>query len=249
MARYQLILAYDGTNYLGFQRQADGVTIQGEVETALRKLNWKGSSIVAAGRTDRGVHARGQVVAFDLDWGHSPADLGAALNANLPADIAVQAVTEAAPDFHPRYDARSRRYQYHLYCQAVRDPLRERFCWRVWPPVDVQLLERATSDLIGRHNFAAFGTPTRADGGTLRTVMEAGWRFAPQGADHDELIFDIRANSYLYHMVRRLVYFLVAIGQGKAAVTAMQERLQNATQGMVQGLAPAHGLVLVDVQY
>ncbi len=129
MARYQVILAYDGADFFGFQRQADGCgqrTVQGVVEQALRRIGWQGRAILFAGRTDVGVHASGQVIAFDLDWLHSTDALLAALNANLPADVAAQAAQLAADDFHPRYDARARCYRYRLFCQPRRDPLRER---------------------------------------------------------------------------------------------------------------------------
>ena len=140
MARYQVILAYDGTGFVGSQRQAkksDGLslsklrTVQGELEKALRKLGWVGRSVLLAGRTDSGVHAVGQVASFDLDWQHADGDLLRALNANLPADVAARDVRIAPPKFHPRFDATSRRYRYRLFCQQVRDPSREKSAWRL----------------------------------------------------------------------------------------------------------------------
>ena len=136
MARYQVILAYDGTRFLGSQRQANSRTVQGELEKALRKVGWSGTSVLIAGRTDAGVHASGQVAAFDFDWSYADDVLGRALNANLPVDMAVREVRVAADDFHPRFDASSRRYRYRLFCQPVRDPLRETLAWRTWPAVD-----------------------------------------------------------------------------------------------------------------
>ncbi|TLN02249.1 tRNA pseudouridine synthase A [bacterium] len=136
MARYQIILAYDGTDFLGYQRQEEARTVQGEVEAALQHLGWQGRSILSSGRTDTGVHASGQVIAVDLDWRHAPEALGKALNARLPDDVAVKAVKVAEKEFHPRFDALWRCYHYRLYCRAERNPLRDRFAWRVWPPVD-----------------------------------------------------------------------------------------------------------------
>ncbi len=118
MARYQVILAYDGTHFVGFQRQGRSRTVQGVVEAALRQLGWQGRAILSAGRTDTGVHAAGQVIAFDLDWTHPEKELGRAINANLPQDVAVRSVAPASPDFHPRFDATARRYRYHLFCDA-----------------------------------------------------------------------------------------------------------------------------------
>ena len=128
MARYQVVLAYDGGRYNGFQRQRSGIgrTVQGEVENSLRRIGWDGRTILSAGRTDSGVHAAGQVIAFDLEWKHTLDELQAALNAHLPADIAARSVQPAAGDFHPRYAARMRCYRYRIYCQPVRDPLGER---------------------------------------------------------------------------------------------------------------------------
>src|SRR5512133_399376 len=135
MARYQLTLAYDGTDFFGSQRQASKRTVQGELEKALCKLGWTGRSVIMAGRTDTGVHATGQVAAFDLDWSHSDETLVRALNAALPADMAVHQVRMVHAKFHPRFDASFRRYRYRLFCLPLRDPLRERFAWRVWPPI------------------------------------------------------------------------------------------------------------------
>src|SRR5258708_30704128 len=130
MARYKLILAYDGTAFAGSQRQAKRRTIQGELESALRRLGWTGPSLTLAGRTDAGVHAQGQVAAIDLDWSHSPEKLRDALNACLPFDMVVKTAELADSNFHPRYDATSRLYRFRLFCKPVRDPLREQFTCR-----------------------------------------------------------------------------------------------------------------------
>jgi tRNA pseudouridine38-40 synthase len=245
MERYQVILAYDGTHFLGFQRQGKGRTVQGVVEAALRQLGWQERTILAAGRTDTGVHASGQVICFDLKWDHPPEALQRALNVHLPPDVSVCAVQPARPDFHPCYDAFSRRYRYQLYCQPVRDPLKERYAWRVWPAPQVELLSQAASLLPGIHDFAAFGKPPRTHGTTIRTVFQASWQ--EQGSD---LSFEITATAFLYHMVRRLVYLQVMIGQGRMGLEAISLSLQLQGKGsLVKGLAPAEGLRLVEVCY
>ena len=248
MARYQVILAYDGTHFVGFQRQSlsNGRqrSVQGEIEIALRRLGWQGSTLLAAGRTDTGVHAAGQVIAFDLEWKHSPDELRQALNAYLPVDIAAQAVRLAEPDFHPRYDALARHYRYHLYCQAIRDPLRERFAWRVWPAVELNALQEVARWLIGQHDFKAFGAPLRPESSTVRTVQAAEWRRSGEPG----LSFDISANAFLYHMVRRLVFIQVQVGQGRLTVEDVRRGLETGEMPL-PGMAPAHGLVLVDVVY
>lgn len=248
MARYKVILAYDGSQFAGFQRQGragqEARTVQGVVESALRGLGWAERTILAAGRTDAGVHASGQVIAFDLNWDHSPGELQAALNATLPMDVAVQNVCQAQADFHPRYDALARRYCYTLYCQPGRDPLRDRFAWRVWPAVALEALETAAQPLIGTHDFAAFGTPPRGAGSTVRTVLRAGWK-----AEGDRLIFEIVADAFLFHMVRRVVITQVRVAQGKLPEGSIANRLNGEDRRMFQGLAPAQGLALVEVMY
>lgn len=249
MARYQVILAYDGTHYLGSQRQAKSRTVQREFEKALRKLGWSGRSILLAGRTDTGVHASGQVAAFDLDWQHTENQLLRALNASLPPDMAARDVRIVSPKFHPRFDASSRRYRYRLFCQPVRDPLRERFAWRVWPQVNGDALQGAASLLVGQQDFAAYGTPPRAAGSTVRTVMKASWQ-----AKDEEWHFEVQANAFLYRMVRRLVFVQVAVGQGKISIEAVAGSLAGQAQGLERsklpaGLAPANGLTLVEVIY
>ena len=247
MARYQVILAYDGTDFYGSQRQAMGPksrTIQASIESALRQIGWQDRAILSAGRTDTGVHARGQVIAFDLDWDHSPEDLRAALNANLPLDVAVKVVNLVSSDFHPRYDALARRYCYRIFCQPARDPLRDRYAWRVWPPVTLEPMQEAASYLPGSHDFAAFGAPPRAGGPTVRSVLKAEWQ-----EEQDELTFEIVANAFLFHMVRRLVGFQVSIGQGRFEPDAICNYLDRRSSMPVKCIAPPQGLTLMEVIY
>ena len=258
MARYQLTLAYDGTDFFGSQRQtssklipgANKRTVQGELEKALGKLGWTGRSVLLSGRTDTGVHATGQVASVDLHWSHSEEDLLRALNAALPADLAVHKARMVDPKFHPRFDASARCYHYHLFCQSLRQPTRERFAWRVWPEFDPDLLVAAANLFLGTHDFSAFGSPTTPKGTTVRTVMKAGWTQAKT----DEWQFEIQANAFLYRMVRRVVFVQMAIAQGKLTGEAVTRSLAiPAPSGkgseIPAGLAPAHGLTLVEVTY
>ena len=242
-AHYKVILSYNGTAFAGFQRQLNERTVQGEFEAGLRQLGWEGKSIHGAGRTDAGVHARGQVVTFGLVWEHSPEDLTKALNYYLPQDMAVQSVAVVSQDFHPRYAAKSRHYRYHLICQPNRDPIREVFAWRVWPAVQLDRMNVAAQALIGSHDFAAFGSATTESGVTIREVFSARWQ-----EKGDEYCFDIIANAFLYHMVRRITLALVAIGQGEAPVALIAESLGLGRLDL-PGLAPANGLVLEEVIY
>jgi tRNA pseudouridine38-40 synthase len=257
MERYQVILAYDGSSYKGFQRQANARSIQAVIEDALRKLNWQGKSILAAGRTDSGVHATGQVIAFDLDWNHDTQDLLTALNSHLPADVVANRIQKVKPSFHPRRDATWRKYAYRIYCQPVRQPLLEPYAWRLWPEVDIAILHKAAQYLIGTHDFYAFGTPPQAGGSTVRVVLEAAWK-----QDEPYLIFEITAQAFLYHMVRRVVFVQVAVAQGKlvlsdlhlllsqkGAINQRAEANKPARSLNVHGMAPARGLILEEVHY
>ena len=152
--------------------------------------------------------------------------------------------------FHPRFDARSRRYRYRLFCQSLRDPVRERFAWRVWPAVDADILVNAAKLFLGPHDFSAFGSPTTPKGTTMRTVMKAEWMQAEQ----DEWHFEVQANAFLYRMVRRLVFVQVAVAQGKLSTEAIARSLAQQAKAesrseISAGLAPAHGLSLVEVTY
>jgi len=197
-----------------------------------------------AGRTDTGVHATGQVAAFDFEWTHSAEKLLWALNADLPADLVIKRLFPASADFHPRFDAASREYLYRVFFEPIRDPLREKFLWRTWPAVDEDALKRNASIFLGTHDFAAIGSRTTPKGTTVRTVTKAEWKKMPDG----EWQFEVRADAFLYRMVRRLVFVQVSIAQGKCSVEKVQHALSK--QGtLLAGLAPSHGLTLVEVTY
>lgn len=247
MVRYKAVLIYDGTQFFGFQRQSEQSkirTVQGEVETSLRKIGWNGRTILHAGRTDAGVHASGQVIAFDMDWKHTQERLLAALNFYLPVDIAARSIQEMNPAFHPRFDAESRIYQYRIFCHPVRHPLRERYAWRVWPELNTELLTLAASTLVGSHDFINFGRSMKPGGSTVRTVFNSKWNFEGIGG-----IYEIEANAFLYHMVRRIVKILADIGQGKIRSEELMRELNGKSEKILQGIAPPQGLNLTRVVY
>ncbi|MEL7626842.1 MAG: tRNA pseudouridine(38-40) synthase TruA [Anaerolineaceae bacterium] len=244
MAHYKLILAYEGTQYSGFQRQLEKPSVQSVFEDALRQLGWQGRSILTAGRTDTGVHASGQVVSFELDWKHGDYKLLKALNAHLPADIQVQRLEQTGAQFHPRYDALARKYRYRLYWQPARDPLRNDFAWRLDRAPDIKLMNEAAQYLLGEHDFIGFGRPLSEYGTSIRRIEQAEWELT--GAD--SMAFTITGNAFLYHMVRRIVYVLVKIGLREAPVEIVPMGLQTGNTGIV-ALAPARGLTLVEVKY
>ncbi len=243
---YRATVQYDGTAYYGFQRQRHGVpSIQAELEQALSRLAHRPIRVLGAGRTDTGVHALGQVIAFTIEWPerHGTAALQRALNANLPSDIAVADVMEVAPGFHPRFDARRRGYEYRILTATVRRPLWRRRAWHVVGSLDLTQMNVAAALLVGVNDFATFGRPTTGES-TIREVYGATWR-----REDEFLIFDIRANAFLNRMVRSIVGSLKMVGSGQWspdefwAAFAARERNRSAMA------APAQGLYLVSVEY
>jgi tRNA pseudouridine38-40 synthase len=244
--RVRAIVAYDGTEYGGFQRQDNAVTVQEALEAALAQVSdvdRSAVSILAAGRTDAGVHASGQVIAFDTAWRHGLNDLQRALNAVLPVDIAITEVAEATAGFHPRYDARSRRYRYTVYNTPIRSPLERRYSLHVAAPLNVEAMQRAARLLVGEHDFATFGQPPQGDS-TVRYVLEAEW-----GGEAPRLHFDIEANAFLYRMVRSIVGTLLEVGRGVRSVEAVEAALAARDRSQAGPTAPPHGLRLVKVRY
>jgi tRNA pseudouridine38-40 synthase len=242
--RFQVLLAYDGTEFHGSQFQKELRTVQGEIEEALTKIGWQGKTVLFAGRTDAGVHAAGQVIAFDFQWDHTEKELNQALNAVLPQDISAVMVQRTRHDFHPRYDAALRKYHYQIFASPARDPLQERYAWRVWPELELRLMKKASRSLLGIHDFGALGIPHKPGGSTLREIRSVSWK-----KEGKRLVFEIAGNAFLYHMVRRIVMVLVKIGQGKEPVEIIKQYLENPSGPPAQGLAPAHGLSLIEVCY
>jgi tRNA pseudouridine38-40 synthase len=168
------VVEYDGTDYLGFQLQAQCPTVQGEIEQALAAVTQKETRIIAAGRTDTGVHAQGQVIAFSTAWRHPVEELQRALNAVLPEDIAARELRPVAEDFHPRFDAVSREYRYTILNHPLRSPLARRFAYHFPRPLDVVAMNEAAGTLMGTHDFASFGQAPQGDN-MVRTVYRAQW--------------------------------------------------------------------------
>jgi tRNA pseudouridine38-40 synthase len=245
MATYKAIIAYDGTGFEGFQRLGPHRrTVQGVFEDGLRALGWQGTSILAAGRTDAGVHARGQVVSFELEWRHETGSLVLALNAHLPPDVGVREVEVVEEGFHPRFSARWRRYRYTVLPTPMRDPLAERSAWRVWPSPDLAQMQLAAGHLVGEHDFGAFGAAPIPGGHTGREMRLARWDL-----DRQTQVFEIEGNAFLHHMVRRLVALMVQIGHGREQAASMAELLERPERRWTGKPAPAHGLCLEAVIY
>ena len=241
--RVKAVIAYEGTDFLGFQRQAQGPTVQGVLEEVLAEIAGHGVRVLGAGRTDAGVHAEGQVVAFDLAWRHSLDDLRNALNALLPRSIAVLEVAWAPEGFHPRFDAVSRTYRYRVFNRPVRSPFEERFAWHVPEPLDVERMNLAAALFVGVHDFASFGQPTQGEA-TVREVYRARWE-----RRGDLVLFEVEANGFLRGMVRSLVGTLVDVGRGRLVPADVERILQARDRSAASATAPPQGLFLVHVRY
>lgn len=241
--RYRAVIEYDGTDFLGYQYQKIGRTVQGELEKVIQQVTQQTIRISGAGRTDAGVHATGQVIAFDLVWKHGLAALHRALNATLPCDVVIRDLKITNKNFHPRFDAVSRSYQYVVVHQPWPSVLQRRYAYHIRGKLDVAAMNEGAKYLIGSHDFASFGKPPQGKK-TVRHIMEAVWSFN----DH-MLTFSITANAFLYRMVRRIVGTLIKVGRGQLQPGQVDDILQARDLTQSVEPAPAHGLCLVRVAY
>jgi tRNA pseudouridine38-40 synthase len=235
--RYRARVEYDGTDFAGFQVQPGARTVQGELEAALARLNGGVRQPVdGAGRTDAGVHAEGQVIAFSYGGRLSVAELGRALDALLPSDVSIRDVRRTTSRFHPRYAARYREYRYTVW-NGPRSPLRERTALGVRVPLDTAAMARAGLVLEGRHDFSAFGAV--ADRNPVRTVHAV--RVRRSGS---LVTIDVRADAFLRGMVRRMAAVLLEVGRGKMDEDGVRAALAARLPALDGAMAPAHGLSL-----
>jgi tRNA pseudouridine38-40 synthase len=259
---YRLDLVYEGTGFRGWARQPGQRTVQGEVERALTTALRRRVHVSVAGRTDAGVHALAQVASFAIaDPAIAPERLRLTLNALLPADVAVTAVTAAPVGFDARA-ARARTYRYRLWTSRVR-PVHERLhVWNVHGPVDEAALREIAAMLVGVHDFRAFTPSARLYRTCVREVSAAGWRLAgeaPPAAPHDrlassepyarELWFEITADSFLHNMVRVAVGSMVDVALGRATMAAFTAGFAGGERRRMGQTAPARGLALIAVDY
>ena len=246
---HQLVLHYDGGGFSGWQRQPDVRTVQGELETALARLCGRSVAALGAGRTDAGVHARGQAAGVRVPERWSAPELRRALNAILPPDVWVSAAHEMRPRFHARYDPTARRYTYYIGTdEASRSPFRRRYEWALGQPLDLEALRRAASAIVGDNAFWAFavrGTAPPADKHRC-TVSSAEWRERRGGGG---LAFEIEANRFLHHMVRFLVGTMVDVARGRRPLQDVQRLLESTDNSETSPPAPAHALFLDAVIY
>ncbi len=252
MMRYRAQLAYDGSPFQGFQRQREGIpTVQGTVEAALRKITGQHVTVIGAGRTDSGVHATGQVIAFDVAWPHGDVALYRAINSNLPASVALTALQPAPQAFHPRLDAVRRAYRYTLLLAEYPMPLRRHTAWVVIGErvrgFSAQQMMDAAALIGGKRDYGALGTPPQGTN-TVREVVRSVWANYPEdGAVRLEYI--IEADAFLYRMVRRTVGMLYDVGRGKLDARTFERILASGQVAKGVTIAPPQGLVLTQVTY
>ena len=238
-----LIVEYDGTGYHGFQWQAGLPSIQGEVEKALEKLTGETCRVIAASRTDAGVHAKGQVVSFRTKSPLPPQTFVNGLNYYLPRDIAVKAAHRVSGSFDVRRDAISREYSYYILNSSTRSPMREAFSYLVAKPLDIEAMNRACQTLIGEHDFASFAT---CDGARIKNTVRHVFS-AEMKRDGELVTFNMVANSFLPHQVRNTVGTLIRVGLGKMGVDEFHSIAEAKKPGLAGPTAPASGLCLTRI--
>lgn len=238
------MLQYDGTDYVGWQRQPNGVSIQELVERAIEPIEGRPVTIVGAGRTDAGVHALGQVASVQLQSAIDAATLVRALNATLPEDVRVASAEEAAPDFNARFSAIGKVYAYRIWRGAFLPPFERRYVWHVPPPLDVERMREAARPLTGSHDFSAF----RAAGSDAAT-SERTIRDLRVDAEDERMTLTIAGDGFLRYMVRAITGTLVEVGQGRRPVESVAAALASRDRAQAGPTAPAKGLVLMRVEY
>jgi tRNA pseudouridine38-40 synthase len=245
MPRIKCIVAYDGTSFSGYQVQPGKRTIQGELEKVLEKLN-KGASIrvSASGRTDAGVHARGQVIHFDTTLEIEPDRWRKALNSLLPADIAIQTAEIARPDFHARFDAVGKEYRYFLLPSKTRDPFQRNYAYQFPYPLDFKAMEEAIGHLTGTHDFTSFCSAKTEVEDRVRSLKEIDIY-----QENGMLVFRFVGDGFLYNMVRILTGTLLEVGTGRREARTMPELLEKKDRTLAGKTAPGHGLYLWKVFY
>lgn len=242
--RVALLLEYDGTSFHGWQVQPGCRTVQGELEDAARRLFGSRVPVRAAGRTDAGVHAGGQVAALDVPDRFAAEEVRRALDALTADDIAVVHAIPVSGDFDPRRRARQRIYRYTLWVRPVASPFWRRFAWHVRQPLDVAAMQRAAAVLLGEHDFSSF----RASGCTAAHAVRRIDRSEVR-AEGERVVYEVAATAFLRHMVRNIVGVLVEVGSGARAADDVERLLAAHDRAQAAPTAPAHGLCLVGVRF
>lgn len=243
----KLTIQYDGTAYVGWQRQLAGASIQALLEDALAPIEGAPVTVHGAGRTDAGVHALAQVASVTLSAGIDTAALGRALNAVLPGDVRVTGVEQAPDGFHARFSAIGKTYEYRIVNAPFVSPFLAKYVWHVPQPLDLDAMREAAAPLAGRHDFAAFQATGSTVHSTERTIESVEWE--PAGGYDRPLVMRVSGDGFLRHMVRNLAGTLVEVGCGRWEPQRVREILESRSRARAGPTAPPHGLFLVGVRY
>jgi tRNA pseudouridine38-40 synthase len=242
---FKIIIEYDGTRYHGWQRQKKDVTIQGEIEKALGIMTAKHIVVNGSGRTDAGVHARGQAANFRCDTDLSPGSFQKGLNSLLPEDIVIRECRQVEETFHARYDVKSKIYHYKIYNHPVPAAMNRLYAWSIRKPLNIVAMRSAVSYIIGSYDFKAFEGAGSPRAHTTRHVMAADLI----ESDHRLLTFRIEADGFLRFMVRNIVGTLVDVGLGKTLPAEFKQILDSRNRTNAGATAPPRGLCLMEVKY
>ncbi|MBQ6147128.1 MAG: tRNA pseudouridine(38-40) synthase TruA [Clostridia bacterium] len=244
MRRIRTIIAYDGTDYVGWQTQNNGIAVQEVIEKAIYEVTGQGTSLQGSGRTDSGVHARAQVAHFDTDVRMAADKFAIALNTHLPADIRVLYSEETTPEFHARFSAKEKQYRYFVQTGAHADVFTRKYALHAYMPLDLDVMNEAAALVVGTHDFSAFMSTGREVETAVRTVSLSQWE--KQGKF---LVYSVQGNGFLYNMVRILVGTMLGMGSGRIPADSMAKALSSLSRRDAGPTAPAHGLVLWRVKY
>jgi tRNA pseudouridine38-40 synthase len=242
----KLTVAYEGTRFVGWQRQAEGVSIQGLLEEALARLEGGPVTVHGAGRTDAGVHALGQVASAQVTLSHPLDVVARALNACLPPEVRVTSVEQAADDFHARFSARSKTYRYVIRNAPIASPFERAYVWHVPEALDLEAMRMGAAALVGTHDFAAFRSVGGGVKTTTRTLMQS--EFVPD-EDNTRFVYETTGDGFLRHMVRAVVGTLVEIGRRQRPAASIAALLTGGNRAEAGATAPPQGLFLVRVDY
>jgi tRNA pseudouridine38-40 synthase len=240
----KLTIAYDGTRFVGWQRQAHGESIQALLEEALSRLEGAAVTVHGAGRTDAGVHAEGQVASACVTFAHDASTIVRAVNAHLPPEIRVIAVGEAPAEFHARFSAKRKSYRYTIANTAVMSPFVRAFAWHVPEPLDLSAMRAAAAALVGTHDFSSFQS-TGGDAATSVRTLTRSELIESEGL----LAYEVDGDGFLRHMVRAIVGTLVEVGRGRRSAGDIEALLAARARSQAGATAPPHGLTLVKVEY
>jgi tRNA pseudouridine38-40 synthase len=240
----KVVLEYDGSGFAGWQQQAHGRTVEAELKRALREITGQEMKVYAAGRTDAGAHAEGQVVSFQTDGRISPRRLVAALNAKLPDDVAVLSAEEVSDTFHARYSARWRRYRYRYLDRPSRPALERGRCWQVRGPLDVDAMARAAKAIVGKHDWTSYCSASEPPDARVREMRSA--RVFRHG---DMVELELVAEGFLRGLARSIAGALAEVGRGRRPPEWVGEVLEARDRRQAARTAPAGGLTLVEVIY